>query len=222
MLRTNKGFTLLELLMVMIVSSIILSGVISTYMVQQKAYLLQEELTAVQQNLRAGIYMLEREIRMVGFDSSGGGEGLREATSVSIEFIKQGSDGMKKVIGYELDDSSRDGDTELLRRYYDADDPDADTDRQPVAENIEVLDFVYLDANGNDADNGDNELDASEMNVVRRIEVTMIGKTERADLDYVDSTVYRNRFGKVILTSQHDHYRRRMISANIECRNLLF
>jgi len=64
MLTTNKGFTLLELLMVMIVSSIILSGVISTYMVQQKAYLTQEELTAVQQNLRAGIYMLERDIRM--------------------------------------------------------------------------------------------------------------------------------------------------------------
>jgi len=128
-----------------------------------------------------------------------------------------------RVVGYELYDSVGDGDTELGRKYYDADDPDPDTDRQPVAENIEALDFVYLDANGNNADvDGNKELDENEMKTVRRVQVTMIGKTERKDLDYADSTVYKNKLEEVILTVQPDHYRRRMISANIECRNLLF
>jgi len=231
MLKTNKGFTLLELLMVMLVSSIIMSGVISTYMVQQKAYLTQEELTAVQQNLRAGIYMLERDIRMVGFNAEGGGQGLISATSTSIEFTKQeieiDEDGNKKLskmfIGYYLFDSLGDGDKELARRHYPTDDTTPDTDRQSVAENIEVLDFVYLDANGNNADvDGNKELDENEMKTVRRVQVTMIGKTERKDLDYADSTVYKNKLDEVILTVQPDHYRRRMISANIECRNLLF
>jgi hypothetical protein len=181
--------------------------------------------------------MLEREIRMVGFDAEGvvtgfkdKTEGIEGTTSKSIEFTKQEiveEDGEKKFsemfIGYYLFDSLGDGDKELARRHYPTDDPTPDTDRQPVAENIEVLDFIYLDANDNDADiDGNEELDASEMNVVRRIEVTMIGKTERADLDYIDNTVYRNPRGKVILEAPGDHYRRRMISANIECRNLLF
>lgn len=230
MLKTNKGFTLLELLMVMLLSSIIMSGVISTYMIQQKVYLLQEELTAVQQNLRVGMYMLERDIRMIGFDSGGGGQGLISATSTSIEFTKQDikeEDGEKKLVemfvGYELYDAS-DGNKKLGRRYYEYA-GGTDTKNQPIAENIEALDFVYLDKDGNDADiNGDGELTKDEtkdeMNKVRRIEITMVARTDRQDFDYVDSTVYKNKLGKVIF-AKPDHYHRRVSTANIECRNLL-
>ena len=56
--QDRKGFTLLELLIAMALSIIIMAAIYSTYYSQQKSYLVQEQVAAMQQNLRAATFYL--------------------------------------------------------------------------------------------------------------------------------------------------------------------
>ncbi|MCP4179627.1 MAG: prepilin-type N-terminal cleavage/methylation domain-containing protein, partial [bacterium] len=56
----KSGFSLIELLLALLVSSIGLSAIISININYQKFYKTLENLTDLKQNLRAGIYYIER------------------------------------------------------------------------------------------------------------------------------------------------------------------
>ena len=64
----NKGFTLTELMIAMAVGSIIMAVIYSTYQAQQKSYTTQQVAVEMQQNIRAAISLMKREIRMAGYD----------------------------------------------------------------------------------------------------------------------------------------------------------
>lgn len=62
----NQGFTLVELLIVLAVSGIVLTGVMKVFSNSQATYNTQEEVAAMQQNVRTAKMFLERDIRMAG------------------------------------------------------------------------------------------------------------------------------------------------------------
>ncbi|MFB0521051.1 MAG: PilW family protein, partial [Desulfatiglandales bacterium] len=64
----NKAFTLAELLVAMVVVGVVMAAIVSTYCSQSKSYVAQEQVAAMQQNLRAAMFYMEREIRMAGCD----------------------------------------------------------------------------------------------------------------------------------------------------------
>ena len=64
----NKGFTLVELLVSLAISGIIMTGVYSAFKTQQDSYLAQEQVADAQQNLRASIGFMARDLRMAGYD----------------------------------------------------------------------------------------------------------------------------------------------------------
>ena len=64
--NNNTGFTLIELLVALAVSGVIMTSVYAAYQSQQKAYGVQEELAAMQQNLRTAVYYLSNQIREAG------------------------------------------------------------------------------------------------------------------------------------------------------------
>jgi type IV pilus assembly protein PilW len=64
----EKGFTLIELLVTIAIAGVVMAGVWAAYYTQQKSYRNQEEIAAVQQNLRAAMTLMGREIRMAGYD----------------------------------------------------------------------------------------------------------------------------------------------------------
>ena len=68
----NRGFTLVELLIALAVSGIIMTGIFSAFKTQQDSYLAQEQVAEMQQNLRASLYIMTREIRMAGYDGGNG------------------------------------------------------------------------------------------------------------------------------------------------------
>ena len=93
-LRTcNKGFTLTELLVATALSSMVMGGIYSSFYSQQKTFVAQEQTAAMQQNLRSAMYLMEREIRMAGYDPTGdAGAGIHTANANSIRIMKDITD----------------------------------------------------------------------------------------------------------------------------------
>jgi type IV pilus assembly protein PilW len=64
---TNEGFTLVELLVAMLISLVVMGAIFLTFKSQQDSYVIQDQITATQQNLRAAMYILTRDIQMAGY-----------------------------------------------------------------------------------------------------------------------------------------------------------
>lgn len=62
----QSGFTLVELLIVMLIGSILTIGVVSVFVQQTRAMALNEDLVDLEQNLRIAMDMLHRDVRMAG------------------------------------------------------------------------------------------------------------------------------------------------------------
>ena len=64
---TDHGFTLVELMVAMAISLVVMGAIFLTFKSQQDSYVIQDQITATQQNLRAAMYMLTRDIQMAGY-----------------------------------------------------------------------------------------------------------------------------------------------------------
>ena len=157
--HNEKGFTLVELLVAMVIAAIVMTSVYSVYTAQQRSYVVQEEVAAMHQNLRAAMYFMEREIRMAGCDPTGAaGAGIQsDSNATSIHFTEdfRGKDtgdppdgdtgDPDEDISYFLADADGDGDADDLVR--DTGGVEADIEKV-IAENIASLNFTNLESDG--------------------------------------------------------------------------
>ncbi|RLB12640.1 MAG: hypothetical protein DRG82_16825, partial [Deltaproteobacteria bacterium] len=65
--RQDQGFTLVELLIAMVISLVVMGAIYGTFKSQQDSFIIQDQVTAMQQNLRAGMYVMSRDIQMAGY-----------------------------------------------------------------------------------------------------------------------------------------------------------
>lgn len=64
--KNQSGFTLVELLIAMGLSVVVLAIIFSTFKSQHDSYIVQSQVSMTQQNLRAALYMVTRDIQMAG------------------------------------------------------------------------------------------------------------------------------------------------------------
>lgn len=206
----NKGFTLTELLVAMGLSAVVMASVGAIYYQQQKSFLVQEQLAGAQQNVRAAMYFMERDIRSAGCDPTkkiDPAPGIQTANSNAISFTTD-PDGNET--------------TETITYSLDTVDDQIERNNQPLAENIDALNFVYLDGASPPTvldDDGFGNVVASRP-LIRSVQVTVVARTGRADPGYTDTRIYTNLQGQTILGVQNDSFRRRTLSTTIACRNL--
>ena len=215
--KKEHGFTLVELLVAMTMAAVVMGAVYSLYKSQQKSYIAQDQVVEMQQNIRASFYQLARDLRMAGFNPQrapnvGGfvtqlpddGSGTTTTDDEYISFtIDQNQNGVIDVddddeqIAYRLD-------TNRLEKFRVNDDT-----WQTVADNIDDIDFVYLDPDGTDITvqvaGSPTTLYASTnlpyIDSIRSIEISITARTKTKDRDLKD-------------------YRRRTLTTSIFCRNL--
>jgi type IV pilus assembly protein PilW len=240
-LTKKEGFTLSELLVVMVISGIVMAGIYSTYYTQQKSYVSHEQLVAMQQNLRAVTYVMEREIRMAGSDPTQNANAvIATANSNTITFTlditggeSDGVDNDHDGVTDEADEENYgDGDTGDTSENvtYALGDGDGDLDNDLLrngsvfAENIDALNFVYLDGasppNVLDDDGSGNV--TTSISQIRSVQISVVARTGRKDPQYTDTTAYYNQQDAVnpILAAQNDGYRRKLLTTEVKCRNL--
>src|SRR4030065_2463204 len=63
----KRGVTLIELLVALVISAILVAGVYRTFVSQQRAYTVQDQVVEMQQNVRIALNKMLREIRMVNY-----------------------------------------------------------------------------------------------------------------------------------------------------------
>jgi type IV pilus assembly protein PilW len=97
---------------------------------------------------------------------------------------------------------------------------------QPVAEDIEAINFVYLDGNG-----AVIATPVADLTQIRSIEITMVARTSRGDKEYTNNTAYSNQSHPpdtnpagttniIIRPAPGDNYRRRALTTTVNCRNM--
>jgi len=266
-IRTNRGITLIELLIALAMSSILIAAIYRVFISQQKSYVVQEQLVDMQQNMRASISRMMSEIRMSGFGSVEavleGGDGVNGFHQV----ITPGENSITVVGGFKqirrdngnpitvssisentitLNYSTEEFDrpahqyisiggvesstviqrkgriltlANTLRLNHSKDTPifkiqaitytvgksdgkpilqrneNTGGGGQPIAENIEDLQFEYFDANGNPTAFPED---------IRMVKVTVTARTDISDPQLKGG----------------DGYRRRQIASNISIRNM--
>ena len=152
----NNGFTLVELMVALAISSLLLSGIFTLFHKQVKTHNTERQVVSMQQNLRTAVSFMERDIRMARYDPTGSGLfNIATANRAQLQFLSDNvtedgavSDG--ENITYALDN---DGDgngiadgspCNLVRSINDAAEPTGwRTDL--VACNIDALAFDYFD-----------------------------------------------------------------------------
>ena len=179
--RLNRsGFTLVELLVAMAISTIVLTLIYQVYRTQLRTHTTQQELVEMQQNMRAVLYLMEREIRMAGHGPNGGvaDPSITTAQIDNIIFA------MDLTGGTSLEPS--DGDTgdagEIIRYYVDGNGAlirnaaDGNGDQVLLqARDINLLTFVYKDSHGVtlDDDAAGNLTTTLRLQAIRSVEIVI-------------------------------------------------
>jgi type IV pilus assembly protein PilW len=214
----KQGFTLVELLVVIVVAGVVMSSVYSILFTQQKSYQVQEQVVEVQQGLRSGLDLLISELRMAGYDpDDDGNAGITAIASNQITFTLVADDdgedndsdstvdesGELKTITYDLYDAYADGDLDLGRQVGGV--------KRAAVENIEAIEFQYFDDDG---------VVTADLDEIRSIQVSILGRTNRIDTKYTDTNVYYSDASAVDWGPYNDNYRRRFQQVTVKCRNL--
>jgi prepilin-type N-terminal cleavage/methylation domain-containing protein len=70
--KNQRGMTLVELLVTLVITGIIISAGYDIYLAQHKGWITQEQVNNMQQNARAAMHEMETKIRMAGYGLPGG------------------------------------------------------------------------------------------------------------------------------------------------------
>jgi prepilin-type N-terminal cleavage/methylation domain-containing protein len=83
----QKGFTLIELLVGLVLTGFVLIAIYNIFISQYKSYLVQDSVAETQQNARAALNRMVKDIRMAGYGVTDGTDFVITATNGSVDSI---------------------------------------------------------------------------------------------------------------------------------------
>jgi prepilin-type N-terminal cleavage/methylation domain-containing protein len=148
LLRVNpNGFTLIEVMITMAISSVALAAIYGVFISSSQSYRTQEGVVDAQQRARVGLDFMVRNIRMAGLNPMGtAAAGIEVATATNIRFTADmDMDGIIDNAREERLTYTWDGVDQLSRIRYEG---TASASPQPLINMVSAMTFTYLDANG--------------------------------------------------------------------------
>jgi prepilin-type N-terminal cleavage/methylation domain-containing protein len=208
--KRKAGFTIIELLVTLSISSILIAAAYRTFTAQHKVYHVQNEVMEMQQGVRIAMDILARDIRMAGFSSTVSlsnpiainpvEEGIRNGTdSIAVQYQYNG---VERTIAYFVDDDA--DEPHLIRRVVEGDN---ELSAVPLSNNIRDLQLTYgmdLDADGIVDQWQEVPLGSEDKIIAAGISVQV--RSAQPDSDYIHPIT-------------GDHYRTRQLQSMVRIRN---
>jgi prepilin-type N-terminal cleavage/methylation domain-containing protein len=198
-LYSKTGFSLVELILAMGISTIILTAIYSIFSITSKNFTTQNVAVNAQQSLRAAIGLMARDIRAAGLDPIDSDNfGFEHAARKKISFTADSIDSGAGEFNGTVDDTNFERityefkDTQIEQTLY------GDTaSAAPLISNIEDVEFKYFDSANNDL--GD-PVPADQREDIRTVEIQIT----------------------VVEPAGIDEPVRRTLTRRVECRNMAF
>jgi prepilin-type N-terminal cleavage/methylation domain-containing protein len=154
----EKGITLIELLVALVICGVVIAGTYRLFIAQSKAYTVQDQVVEVQQSIRSVMEILLRDLRMAGFDSDSVGSQISIANPVipadhSVTVNYEYDNTHRHEVTYSLNNASL---TRQLTIFPDVGPSTAATDT--ILEHVQALNFSYGVDENNDGAMDDRDL----------------------------------------------------------------
>ncbi len=205
----QAGYTLVELMVAVALTGIVTTSIYKGYVSFSTAYDVQDQVVEVQQNAQVAMRRMVREIRMAGYDPTDSGTvGISALSDGSQIVFSRYDDGaaVNTITTYELSSPYTDSNGVLTT--------DLEHDGNSIIQNVDALDFVYKDADGNTV--------APELAL--GVMIAIVVRSTNEDYSYTDTRTYTNQEGTTILAPADyvakKNFRRRLLTAIVGCRNL--
>ena len=229
----NFGFTLIELMIAMVIGSILMVAVVSAYQIQVGSKNTQEALTDMNSTARAALEIMTQELSTAGCDPNN----TNTAGFVNAAFndLTCTMDIGNTAGNTFRPDGLLDGPNEQIRYAINAA-GNLGRDRldgaglQPLARNVDALDFVYLDGS-NPPVVIPTPVAAANLEDIRSIQITIVARAGRAAPGFmktaVDNRVYTNQqlvplvFANGLPNPPMDSFRRLLLTTTVTCRNMM-
>ena len=234
------GFTLIELMLTLVISTMIIAAISSVYVAQQKSQVTQDQVIEMQQNLRAAMNIFSSEIRMAGYRPPTAvniNPGIVTATSSRFRFTWDSNENdslttplvdLNEDIEYgfsladdaDLDGFADNGAASLGRQVTNG---GLAGGFQPIADNIVAIEFFYVleDLSDNGAYDPPTTLTptATEINDIRAVTVSILARADRPDQGFNNNMSYTTASG-AIWNGFNDNFRRRLLVTTVYLRNI--
>jgi len=246
--RRQKGFTLIELMVVLVISSVVMAAIYNIFLSQQRAYVGQEFTSETQQNFRAAVNLMAREIRLAGHSDDY--ITLPTDNNCLVEpGICDTSDATHLAFTYIDTDCLTDGQDNDNDGHQDGADPDekrvwvkydlydafgngiTDLGRtigvgsnlgtgihSPAVMNIQQIEFRYLIDNTTGGFTYAPAVTSANMRQVRGVEITILARSEASEPGQNFQTIFTTPGGTV--WSLAAGVRGRLFTTTVMCRNL--
>ena len=233
----HAGFTLVELMIALVIAGFISAILYTTYHVQQRSYIVQEQVAEMQQNIRAAIMFMSRDIRMAGYDPQDSSNfKIKTATpnrmGFSVDLNENGSVDGNETITYGFS-AANDGDADGIADAGSAPlgkctvFPIGPPGFQPVVENIQAIEFRYFDASGANLGGASGTVPLGSLANIRSVTISILARASRPDPKFTNTRVYTpasgtpwDLNGAAAGNAPNDNYRRRLLITTIQCRNM--
>ncbi len=214
-LAGRGGFSLVEVLVALAISSVVAWAILNLQINQSKSATVQAEIVAMQHGLRGSMTLVNRELKKAGFNPDNqAAVGINTANQILLYYTYYGettpptpramvhaafcfanntlrfSEGNSNAVGIHPTHGHRD-----------------------VMADIEAVEFHYQLADGSWT------LTPATPANIRVIEVTLLGRTRTADPNYKNTTVYKTPSG-ANWGPFNDGFRRQMLTTTIALWNM--
>lgn len=201
--NNRRGFTLVEMVMVLAISTIVLAAMYSVFTIANKNFTTQNAAANVQQNLRSAIGLMARDIRVAGLDPTGSDNfGITYASQTKIRFTLDSIDSGSGDFNGIVDEANFEEITygfqgnQVMQTLYETV-TSSTADAAALISNIKEVKFKYYDSANNDL--GD-PVPADQLENIRNVEILVTHEEPAGREGMVSRTLTRR----------------------VECRNLAF
>ena len=201
--NSHRGFTLVEMVMVLAISTIVLAAMYSVFTIANKNFTTQNAAANVQQNLRSAIGLMARDIRVAGLDPTGSDNfGITYASQTKIRFTMDSIDSGSGDFNGIVDEANFEEITygfqgnQVMQTLYETV-TSSTADAAALISNIIEVKFKYYDSANNDL--GD-PVPADQLENIRNVEILVTHEEPAGREGMVSRTLTRR----------------------VECRNLAF